>query len=172
MKNKSNETGERIRGALIDQGLQQKHLAKVAGIAPSTLSEIISGDRSASTDKLARISTALDLSLDYLITGKERPQKAPQPTKEDALRLVLTSDPQLVEKIKDDLRHQIQEETPVYQFRHSKNEERLLKAFALLDARRQERLIDTAEDMSVALLRGSDQEGAGRGTNCAGSNDK
>lgn len=172
MKINKKEIGARIKAARADAGLQQNDLAKKAGLAQSTLSEIISGSRVTSVENLTKIASALDLSLDYLITGQERPQKVPQQTKEDALRLVLTSDPQLVEKIKDDLRHQIQEETPAYQFRHTSNETRLLKAFALLDARRQERLIDTAEDMSVALLRGSGQEEAGRGTNCAGSNDK
>lgn len=162
--------GQRIKARLDTTRAKQSELAKYAGIAPSSLSQIIAGDKGTSVDRLAKIADFLNVTLDYLITGKERLPIAPQPTKEDALLLAVTSDPVTLEKIKDKLRHQIREETPAYTTALTSNETRLLKAFALLDARRQERLIDTAEDMSVALLRGSGQEEERRGENCARSN--
>ena len=151
--------------------MNQAELGKAVGVGKAMVSKYEAGAAKVTPESLLIMSNLFTVTLDYLIIGKDFPQTPPQPpTKEDALRLVLTSDPQLVEKIKDDLRHQIQEETPTYQSRLTSNETRLLKAFSFLDARRQERLIDTAEDMSVALLRGSDQEGTGRGRNCAESN--
>ena len=163
--------GKRIRDIRLSKGLTQAELGGLLGLSDKSVSSYEKGNSDLSTFVAAKIAEIGGRSIDWLITGKEKPSNTPQPTKEDALRLVLTSDPALVEKIKDDLRHQIREETPNYQSRLSSNETRLLKAFALLDDRRQERLIDTAEDMSVALLRGSDQEGTGRGRNCAGSNE-
>lgn len=169
MEIKKKDIGERIKKALNEAGVQQNNLAHMIGLAQSTLSEIINGNRVTSLENLTKIAKALDLSLDYLIIGKERPLKSPQPTKEDALLLAVTSDPETLEKVKDKLRHQIREETPAYNGL-SNDEQRLLKAYRLLDARRQERLIDTAEDMSVALSRGFDSN-QGEG-DCAASNKK
>jgi transcriptional regulator with XRE-family HTH domain len=166
------DIGKRIKAALNAAKVTQKELAKALGVSESAVSAYTHGDSQPSAAGWVIISRMCDRSIDYLITGKERPPIATQPTKEDALLLAVTSDPATLEKIKDKLRHQIREETPAYTTALTNNETRLLKAFSLLDGRRQERLIDTAEDMSVALLRGSGQEEDRRGENCAGSNDK
>jgi transcriptional regulator with XRE-family HTH domain len=169
MKIDLKKMGTRIRKIRGDLSLLE--FEAIAHVSRSMLSLYENGEAWPKPDTLNNIATYGKVGTEWVLGFDAAPTIEP-PTKEDALRLVLTSDPQLVEKIKDDLRHQIQEETPAYQSRLTSNETRLLKAFSLLDARRQERLIDTAEDMSVALLRGSDQEGTGRGTNCAESNGK
>jgi len=116
-------------------------------------------------DTLNNIAAYGNVSTLWLL-GAEPYREQPAPTKEEALRLVLTSDPSFVESIKAEMRHQIREETPPYNGL-TNDEQRLLKEFRLLDQRRKERLIDTAIDMSTALLRGSDQEEQGGGKDCA-----
>ncbi|MDR3627761.1 MAG: helix-turn-helix transcriptional regulator, partial [Ignavibacteriaceae bacterium] len=52
-------------------GLSQTDLAKRAGLKPPTISQYESGLRSPSYEALIKLSTALNVSTDYLISGKE-----------------------------------------------------------------------------------------------------
>ncbi len=53
-------------------GWTQTELAKRAGITPSALSQIESGDRYPSTLVLAKLSRALSVSVDYLLGEKKK----------------------------------------------------------------------------------------------------
>ncbi|WP_165973945.1 helix-turn-helix domain-containing protein [Marinitoga lauensis] len=60
--------GQRIKEIRISKGLEQKELAKLAGIGQSTFSEIESGKRiGIRTDILVKIAKALNVSTDYLL---------------------------------------------------------------------------------------------------------
>lgn len=73
--------GKRIKEIRIAKGLEQKELAKIAGIGQSTFSEIEAGKRiGIRTDILVKIAKALNVSTDYLLgltdnpsTGNELP---------------------------------------------------------------------------------------------------
>lgn len=162
--------GQRLKVAIEESGMTQVVLAKTTGLPESTLSAIKNGDRYPTPDKLAVLSAALGVSIDWIVTGDDSGKKQPPPTKEDALRLLITSDPALIEAIKDDLRNQVREEERKYTSLDDHDEKRLLKAFRLLDHDDKETIIKTAEKFSVALSRGLDQgQEAG---DCAVSNDK
>jgi y4mF family transcriptional regulator len=62
--------GERIRERRTKLGWTQEQLAQTAGISKSFLSELESGKRSVSADKLLDLAQALGVSLDYLMTGQ------------------------------------------------------------------------------------------------------
>ena len=51
--------------------IKQIELSRRTGLPESTTSLIITGDQVASPDKLAKIASALNVSLDWLITGKD-----------------------------------------------------------------------------------------------------
>lgn len=169
MKIDLKKMGERIRQ--IRGKLSLLEFEAIAHVSRSMLSLYENGEAWPKPDTLNNIAAHGRVGVEWIL-GYDATPPIETPTKEDALLLAVTSDPATLEKIKATLRHQIREETPAYTTALTSNETRLLKAFALLDTRRQERLIDTAEDMSVALLRGSGQEEDRRGENCAGSNDK
>ena len=56
---------------MIEKGLNQVQLSRLADVAPSALSQYLRGDRSPSGEALARIATALDVSMDYLFGRTE-----------------------------------------------------------------------------------------------------
>ena len=168
MKIDMKKMGERIRQ--IRGKLSLLEFETIVHVSRSMLSLYENGEAWPKPDTLNNIATHGNVGVEWILGYDAAPPVEP-PTTEETLLLAITSDPARLERIQDKLLHSVSEKTPTYHFKHTSNEERLLKAFALLDARRQERLIDTAEDMSVALLRGSDQEETGRGRNCAGSNE-
>ena len=63
--------GHRIRERRRELAWSQDVLAQKAGISKSFLSDLENGKRSVSADNLLDISRVLNLSLDYLMTGKE-----------------------------------------------------------------------------------------------------
>ena len=62
--------GERIRTRRAALGWTQKKLAEQAGISPSFLSELETGERSVGAENLMGIARALGVSLDFLMKGE------------------------------------------------------------------------------------------------------
>ncbi|MBE6719182.1 MAG: helix-turn-helix transcriptional regulator [Ruminococcaceae bacterium] len=64
------EMGRRIYMQRKKLGLTQEQVAELADISPQLLSTAENGIRNISSDKLYRISKALNVSADYLLSGK------------------------------------------------------------------------------------------------------
>lgn len=64
------EIGRRIRTLRKTADLSIQGLAATVGISPGYLSEVERGQSALSGEKLARIAAALEVSTDYLLTGK------------------------------------------------------------------------------------------------------
>lgn len=64
------EMGERIYDQRKKLGMTQEQVAELAGVSPQLLSSAENGTRNISSDKLYRISKALNVSADYLMSGK------------------------------------------------------------------------------------------------------
>ncbi|MDM1736682.1 helix-turn-helix transcriptional regulator [Acinetobacter towneri] len=62
--------GNRIRQLRMSQGLKQPALAKKAGVAQSTISDLENDKKSASADIIQALAQALNTTQDYLMTGK------------------------------------------------------------------------------------------------------
>ena len=73
--------GDRIKSRRNELGWKQDELANKAGISKSFLSVIENGKRKVGADKLYSIARTLNLSLDYLMTGKSDEEIEP-PSKE------------------------------------------------------------------------------------------
>ncbi len=67
--------GDRIRRRRTELGWTQDQLAQKAGISKSFLSDLENSKRSVSADNLLDIARALNLTLDYLMTGEETEAK-------------------------------------------------------------------------------------------------
>jgi y4mF family transcriptional regulator len=67
--------GERIKERRNELGWTQEQLAQKAGISKSFLSELENGKRSVSADNLLDLARTLGVSLDYLMTGREKETK-------------------------------------------------------------------------------------------------
>lgn len=63
--------GERIRERREELGWKQDELARRANISKSFLSDLENGKRNVGADKLLDIARALNLSLDFIMTGKD-----------------------------------------------------------------------------------------------------
>lgn len=69
-KSFTKELGRRIYAQRKKLGLTQEQVAELADVSPQLLSNAENGIRNISAEKLYRISKALDVSTDYLVTGK------------------------------------------------------------------------------------------------------
>lgn len=65
------ECGKRIQQLRIQQGYTQEKLAQGVNVDRSFMSLIESGKRGCSIDLLVQLSCLLNVSLDYLVLGKE-----------------------------------------------------------------------------------------------------
>ena len=75
--------GERIKARREELEWTQDDLANKAGISKSFLSDLENSKRNVGADKLLDIARALNLSLDYLMTGKNaKKTSTKQPEKE------------------------------------------------------------------------------------------
>ena len=63
--------GARIKARRLALRLTQERLAERVGISSSFVGHIERGEKKASLETVARLGAALDMSLDYLITGKK-----------------------------------------------------------------------------------------------------
>lgn len=71
------ELGERVRKLRNERGWTQEQLAKQAGLSKSAISEVESEVTQPRGPNLIRLATALGASIDYLLTGLERPPPSP-----------------------------------------------------------------------------------------------
>jgi transcriptional regulator with XRE-family HTH domain len=63
--------GDRIKARRAELGLTQDQLAEKAGISKSFVSDLETGKRSIGADTLLDVGRAMNVSLDFLMTGKE-----------------------------------------------------------------------------------------------------
>ncbi len=66
--------GARIRQARINKGMSQTRLAQLLGIPPQNVSDWERGVVTPSSKNLRRLAEVLEVSLDWLITGKGSPE--------------------------------------------------------------------------------------------------
>lgn len=87
-------TGKRIRGLRKTLGLTQGQLAKAAGVAQASISELESGEsQQPRGDTLVRVAKALQVDPDWLVSGAGNPSRAVKAdTEEQQEILVLWSD--------------------------------------------------------------------------------
>lgn len=64
------EIGKRIRAERRKQDLTQEKLAEMAGISESFMGHIERGGRTLSIETLAKLSDALNLSMEYIVCGE------------------------------------------------------------------------------------------------------
>lgn len=62
--------GDQIRRVRKEKGLTQEKLSELAGITPNYLGEIERGIKTPGTDVLAKLSEALQVSMDYLLRNE------------------------------------------------------------------------------------------------------
>lgn len=67
--------GERIKQRRLEIGWTQDHLCQKAGISKGFLSDLENDKRSVSAENLLEIARAMNVSLDYLMTGKASQKK-------------------------------------------------------------------------------------------------
>lgn len=65
------EIGRRIKDRRVAMGLTQEAMAERAGITPTYASHIERGEKRPSLGVLVRIATALDITVDRLLTGSQ-----------------------------------------------------------------------------------------------------
>lgn len=70
--------GQRVRQHRRELGMSQDALAQRAGISKSFLSDLETGKRSLGAETLLDLARAMDLSLDYLMTGEESSNQGPE----------------------------------------------------------------------------------------------
>lgn len=63
------EISDRIRSLRVEKGLKQKDLAKMAGVAPNTLSRIEQGKFNPSLKTLSKLADALGINLSDFYSG-------------------------------------------------------------------------------------------------------
>lgn len=67
------KVSENIRAVLATKGLNQNQLADAANISYVTVSRYMSGARTPGTEELYRMAQILDVSMEYLLTGRKAP---------------------------------------------------------------------------------------------------
>lgn len=89
MKYDTRETGARIRDMRTKLGLTQEQMAEELNVSPKHIGNIETGTRSASIDLLVDIALMLDVSLDYLILGREPGAEATKQKIREAIDLLM-----------------------------------------------------------------------------------
>lgn len=64
---------ENLRVSLLAKGLNQNQLADLAEISHVSISRYMTTDRVPGTEELYRMAKALDVSMEFLLTGKKDP---------------------------------------------------------------------------------------------------
>ncbi|ROV56601.1 helix-turn-helix domain-containing protein [Neisseria chenwenguii] len=82
--------GDRIKEARLKLGLSQSALAKRADVSQGTIGQLESG-RNQSSGKIVELATALNVSPEWLLYGKNPPSIFSKPTNVDNLDLFITS---------------------------------------------------------------------------------
>lgn len=73
------EIAVRVRQRRAERGLTQEELAHLAGVSKSFVSEIEAGTRGASGLKYLALAEALEVEVQWLLTGREKPVAQTQP---------------------------------------------------------------------------------------------
>lgn len=81
------DIGLRIKYCRKQKRLTQEEFSEIAGLSPHYIYEIERGSKTMSLPTLGKILDALDVSADYLLYGKEFPDKAGPPS--DKLSLLI-----------------------------------------------------------------------------------
>lgn len=84
--------GDRITALLKKKHISQKDLAMMVGVTESALSRYINNEREPKLEVLANMATALDTTVDYLMTGAK-----PETNFDEIYRLVARSSYTLTE---------------------------------------------------------------------------
>jgi transcriptional regulator with XRE-family HTH domain len=71
--------GERIKARRAELGWTQDQLAEKAGISKSFVSDLETGKRSIGADTLLDVGRAMNVSLDFLMTGKQSGEQQADP---------------------------------------------------------------------------------------------
>lgn len=129
MNDLNKDIGSRIKYLREKVGLNQTALGVHLGVGKTMVSKYEAGIAKVTPEALLIFSKLFNVSFDYLISGDDRTPLAPPPTKEDALRMVLTSDVAFLEKVQDDILHLVQEKIPAYKAGLSDQELRLIEAY-------------------------------------------
>ena len=87
--------GQRIQEARMTRGITQEEFAEEIDVSPSYYQKLERGVRTCSLDILVSIAEHLNVSTDYLLTGKR------SSTKE--IKNALTESPRLLQELADDL---------------------------------------------------------------------
>lgn len=80
------ESGKRIKDLRKQRGITQEKLAEELGITREFVGRIETGKNGASVDLFVMLSQFFDVSLDYLILGRERKVKISENEKKMALQ--------------------------------------------------------------------------------------
>ena len=64
------EFGKRLKSARMKSGLTQEQLSSLLNVSRTHLSKMEQGERGCSLDSLVEIAEVLNVSTDYLLTGK------------------------------------------------------------------------------------------------------
>lgn len=68
--------GQRVKDARRDRNMRAEATAEAAGISPQFLSDVERGKKSMGSYNVARLATALGVTTDYLIFGREDANKS------------------------------------------------------------------------------------------------
>ncbi|MEQ2527735.1 XRE family transcriptional regulator [Bacillaceae bacterium CLA-AA-H227] len=90
---------ERIIKKRKELNLNQTELAKRAGLQPPAISQYESGNRNPSYDALVKLSHALNVTIDYLVSGIEQEENITEPTEKVLLKIFQNSTQQKKQEI-------------------------------------------------------------------------
>lgn len=151
------EIGARIRAIRSELKLTQAEFGDKLNASKSSISCYESGAHDTSPAFLIKLSELSGKSLEWLMSGKEADTESKKNVfisyslAEDEKNALTTAE-SIIERFGLDKRFQVTEihHSAAQSEIISKDEKQLLKAFRQLDHRRQERLIEDAEDMVLA----------------------
>ncbi|MHB1051366.1 MAG: helix-turn-helix domain-containing protein [Bacteroidota bacterium] len=157
MNSSRREIGERILAIRKKLKLKQEEFGeKIGGKSKAAISKYENGETYPPIETLLVIADLADVSLEFVITGKEVINEPPKseityPLAETEKNALMTAE-SLIERFGLDNRFQVVE---IHQQQPegeeiTEEEMQLLKAFRSLDQRRRDRLIEDAEDMVLA----------------------
>jgi transcriptional regulator with XRE-family HTH domain len=126
MKIDVGEIGIRIKKIRREKGLTQDFFGQMIGVKGPAISKYEKGDQEPGILALVKIAELGNVSLDYLITGSGPGQTLPPA---DPVELLIFSNPQTVEKIKDRLRSEVCEEITPYKQALPADQQQLLDAW-------------------------------------------
>lgn len=67
--------GERIKEKQLEHGYKQKEIIEKTGISKAAISNYVNGNRIPDTEAALKLSIALDISIEWLLTGKNSLEK-------------------------------------------------------------------------------------------------